>query len=338
VRNSSILLAAALTLAPACAADTDRDDEGFNRKRGLSIDIPPPPSGDEALPKADDRGLRISQGLTVEEAEQIALEANPNMTVAAEIVSAAKANIWQQSILTNPVLTLTSDGIPMQGARQTPYAGASGPSLAYTPFNGGLFSDPQNGIINDRPRAWDPRYSKLSAALQKDFDVSLKRVARVDNAIESEQQAEAQYASAARLVCVLYQDTFYDPPILLTAQTPHAYFVAPVTSTATTVSIFIVQDGLFEAVIPANPPPVIASITPSESDTAAGVTCVITGSGFQQGAKVTLNGVPQDDVQVLSPTTITFINTPQYPITVDLRVYNSDGGKGEKFGAFTYHN
>ena len=137
-------------------------------------------------------------------------------------------------------------------------------------------------------------------------------------------------------ICVLYQDTFFNPPIALTAQTPHAFYVAPIASTARTVSVLSIQSGLYEAVIPPTPPPTIASLTPSESPISGGVTVTLTGTGFEPNARVTINGVPQDNVTVVSPTEITFTNTPGPAISADVRVQNVDGGRGEKFGAFAY--
>lgn len=191
---------AGLAVSCGCAADTSRDYVAFDRSHGLTVDIPPPRDGETEESRARrgaEQSLRITQGLTLDEAIEIALDANPSLVAAGEVVNAAKANIWQQSLFTNPVLTLGSDSLPTSGARNTPYAGATGPSLAYTPFNGGLFNDPLNGVFVDRPRAFDFRYARNYVNVQKDFDVSGKRVARVDAAIESERQTEAQYASSA---------------------------------------------------------------------------------------------------------------------------------------------
>ena len=137
-------------------------------------------------------------------------------------------------------------------------------------------------------------------------------------------------------VCILYQDTFFDPPIPLSAQTPHAFYVAPIASTSTTVSVLSVQTGLYEAVIPPTPPPTITALNPSESSISGGITVTLTGVGFESNAKVTINGIPQDNVTVVSPTQITFTNTPGPAIAADVRVQNPDGGRGEKFAAFNY--
>jgi len=138
-------------------------------------------------------------------------------------------------------------------------------------------------------------------------------------------------------VCVLYQDTYFQPPIPLSAQGPHAFYIAPITSDSTTLSVFVLQTGLYQAVIPPDPPPSIATVSPSDSLISGGITVTLTGTNFQPNAVVTVNGIPQDNVQVTSPTTITFTNTPGPVISADVRVQNPDGGRGEKFSAFTYH-
>lgn len=139
-------------------------------------------------------------------------------------------------------------------------------------------------------------------------------------------------------VCVLYSDTYFSPPLPLSAQTPHAFYIAPVTSDSTSVSVLVLQTGLYEAVIPPTPPPTITSVSPSDGLLSGGITVTLTGTGFEPNAKVTVNGIPQDNVQVLSPTQITYTNTPQPVISADVRVQNPDGGRGEAFSAFSYHN
>lgn len=148
--------------------------------------------------------------------------------------------------------------------------------------------------------------------------------------------ARLPQGATASQICVLYQDTFFDPPIPLAAQTPHAFYVAPIASTSSTVSVFSLQSGLYEAVVPPTPPPTITSVSPNGSSMSGGITVTLTGTGFEPNAKVTINGIPQDNVTVVSPTEITFTNTPGPAIAADVRVQNPDGGRGEKFAAFGY--
>jgi cobalt-zinc-cadmium efflux system outer membrane protein len=178
------MLGVSAALLSACAADTSRDYEDFDRRAGAdSLELPPPREGGPSeRARADDGGLRISQGLTLEEAEQIALEANPNMAAAGEAVNAAKANIWQQTLFTNPVFGVGKGELSPKG-----YDASVGGATPMTSDNFARSTTP-----------WDFRASTTPFTLSKDVDVSGKRVARVDNAIESERQTEAQFTSAAR--------------------------------------------------------------------------------------------------------------------------------------------
>jgi cobalt-zinc-cadmium efflux system outer membrane protein len=173
-----------LALVAGCAADTSRDVEAFDpRRSSAELELPPSVEADETTrAHVEDAGRRISQGLTLEEAERIALEVNPTITAAAEVVNGAKANVWQQSLFTNPTFSFGKAEIPTKGFNPS----GSGPTPLTSDNGSRSFS------------AWDFRASATPFTLQKDFDVSGKRVARVDNAIEGERQTEAQFASAAR--------------------------------------------------------------------------------------------------------------------------------------------
>jgi cobalt-zinc-cadmium efflux system outer membrane protein len=131
---------------------------------------PPPVAAREGQDVAH-RG-RIAQGLTLEEAQDLALRANPSILAMSEAVNAARARIVEAQVFTNPVFTFGKGEIPTK--------------------DGALTSDQRTDF-----KAWDLRTSSTSFALSKDFDISGKRYARIDAAEENEQQSEAQYASAA---------------------------------------------------------------------------------------------------------------------------------------------
>src|SRR5947199_4855698 len=88
----------------ACAACAAPDDRGapFDRR---SLPEPAPAS---PRPPVERRG-RIEQPLTLDEALEIALEANPALDAVAESVNAAKARIEQAGVFTNPTFTFGKD-------------------------------------------------------------------------------------------------------------------------------------------------------------------------------------------------------------------------------------
>jgi cobalt-zinc-cadmium efflux system outer membrane protein len=187
-------------LVSACAADTPRDYEPFDRARGSRVELPPPPDPrheEDRGQKFEKRSARIARGFSLEEAEKLALEVNPSLFASAEAVNAARANVWQQTLFTNPVVSVGPLNIPTRDRSEAPFPAVSGASNLFSPFPNATFTDPANGIVIDRPKAWSLTYAQWQFTIQKDFDVSGKRVARVDAAVEGARQSEAQYASAA---------------------------------------------------------------------------------------------------------------------------------------------
>lgn len=89
------------------------------------------------------------------------------------------------------------------------------------------------------------------------------------------------------------------------------------------------------------PGPSITAINPATGSTAGGTPMAITGSGFQNGATVTIGGLAARNVVVGSSTNIT-ATTPVGPATEeaalprDVTVTNPDGRSATKIGAFAY--
>jgi len=87
------------------------------------------------------------------------------------------------------------------------------------------------------------------------------------------------------------------------------------------------------------PPPAVAAISPASGPTSGGTAVTITGSGFQNGATVTISGVAATNVKVSSSTQIT-ATTPLGPASEeligDVAVRNPDGTSATKTGAFTW--
>ena len=176
-------VASLCVLIAGCAADTSRDTEPFNAHAGLTLEAPPPrdDQGENDRQRAlESRRGRLAQALTLDEAQQIALEANPGFLANADAVDAAKARIDEASRPHESRLQLRQErpaprvDQPQRHAHEQPARHSS--------------------------TRGSQRVSTRSSCFQKDFDVSGKRVARVDNAIENERQSEAQYASAAHLL------------------------------------------------------------------------------------------------------------------------------------------
>jgi hypothetical protein len=81
--------------------------------------------------------------------------------------------------------------------------------------------------------------------------------------------------------------------------------------------------------------PTLTSIAPVTGVT-NGSAVTITGSGFQNGAVVSFDGLPAGNVAVPNSTTIT-ANTPGLPVgTADVTITNPDQGSVTTDGAFTY--
>lgn len=87
--------------------------------------------------------------------------------------------------------------------------------------------------------------------------------------------------------------------------------------------------------------PTITSISPATASTAGGTPIVISGSGFQSGATVTIGGIAAGNISVVSSTTIDAM-TPIGPATeeagvpVDVKVVNPDGTSATDPQAFTW--
>jgi cobalt-zinc-cadmium efflux system outer membrane protein len=174
-RRDPFVLCAILAAAAAggCTSVSSRDTAPFDR----AIILEPPTASERdgaALSRRDARshGARIAQPLTLEEAQKLALEANPTLLATADGVDAAKARITEASVFTNPVFSFGKSDVP---TKTGPITVDSAPSV----------------------KAWDLKVADTLFSLQKDLDVSGKRVARVDAAIENERQSEAQFVSAA---------------------------------------------------------------------------------------------------------------------------------------------
>ncbi len=80
----------------------------------------------------------------------------------------------------------------------------------------------------------------------------------------------------------------------------------------------------------------VTGITPTWGSTGGGTEVTITGTGFQQGATVTIGGSAATDVVVVSNTTISARTAPHALGTVDTVVTNPDNETGTLAGAFTY--
>ncbi len=84
------------------------------------------------------------------------------------------------------------------------------------------------------------------------------------------------------------------------------------------------------------PPPQPTTVRPDSGPTRGGTRVTIDGSGFQDGAVITLGGLPVADPLVVSPTRI-LATTPAHEAgPVALAIVNPDGQSGTLEGAFTY--
>lgn len=82
--------------------------------------------------------------------------------------------------------------------------------------------------------------------------------------------------------------------------------------------------------------PTIASVAPPAGPAAGGTSITLTGTGFVDGATVTLNGVNATHVRVLSPTTLTATTAAQLHGTVDVTVTVPGVPIGTLVNGFTY--
>ena len=83
------------------------------------------------------------------------------------------------------------------------------------------------------------------------------------------------------------------------------------------------------------PPPTIASITPASGIISGGTPITITGTGFNQGPEVFIDGVTATAVTVVSAAQITAITPARAAGTKDVKITNPDGQYCT--GAFTYN-
>jgi IPT/TIG domain-containing protein len=82
-------------------------------------------------------------------------------------------------------------------------------------------------------------------------------------------------------------------------------------------------------------PPTFTSVAPATGPTNGSTPITVTGTQFQTGATVTVNGLPAANV-VVAPTSIT-ATTPGLPVgTADVTVTNPDGGTVTGSNVFTY--
>ncbi len=82
--------------------------------------------------------------------------------------------------------------------------------------------------------------------------------------------------------------------------------------------------------------PAVSGITPSTSPQAGGAAVTITGSGFQNGAQVTIGGVSATSILVMDPQTITCLTPPGPLGPADVTVTNPDTQSGTLAGGLTY--
>lgn len=124
-------------------------------------------------------------------------------------------------------------------------------------------------------------------------------------------------------------------PNSITAVTP-AHAAGAVNITVTNPDQQSASAGSFTYVVAA---PAVASIAPATGPTSGGTPITITGSGFENGATVTIGGIAATNVQVVSSTQLT-ATTPVGPATeeliADVVVNNPDGTTATKTGAFTW--
>lgn len=83
-------------------------------------------------------------------------------------------------------------------------------------------------------------------------------------------------------------------------------------------------------------PPTLTSVSPGSGPIAGGTSLTLSGSGFVQGATVTVGGSPATEVQVLSSSSITAVTPAGSAGAATVAVTNPDGGSAALGGAFTY--
>jgi hypothetical protein len=93
--------------------------------------------------------------------------------------------------------------------------------------------------------------------------------------------------------------------------------------------------GPSQQTIPGIPPAFITFVSPNTGSTVGGTRVTISGSGFQSGATVTLDGAATN-VSVVSSTAITATTPAHAPGTVDVVVTIPGGQSGRLTGGYTY--
>ena len=84
------------------------------------------------------------------------------------------------------------------------------------------------------------------------------------------------------------------------------------------------------------PGPLLVSVSPASGVTTGGTTVTLTGSGFQNGAAVTFDGVAATGVTFLSPTQLTAVTPAHATESVEVRVVNPDTQSSRKDPGFFY--
>lgn len=83
--------------------------------------------------------------------------------------------------------------------------------------------------------------------------------------------------------------------------------------------------------------PTFSSISPTSGTTGGGTLVTISGSGFTEGATITLGGVPCSPVVVASSTSITCITGAASAGSQDLVITNLDSGTTTAYGVFRFN-
>jgi IPT/TIG domain len=83
-------------------------------------------------------------------------------------------------------------------------------------------------------------------------------------------------------------------------------------------------------------PPAVSSIFPYSGSTLGGTAVTITGTGFSNGATVTIGGQPPTNVTVVNPTTVVAATVAGPMGTADVAVTNPDSQNASLANAFTY--
>lgn len=84
--------------------------------------------------------------------------------------------------------------------------------------------------------------------------------------------------------------------------------------------------------------PQIGGVSPASGPTEGGTTLTLTGTGFVNGATVTIGGVPCSPVTVVSATSITCISASSTAGSKDITVTNPDSGSVSALAAFRYNS